>query len=151
MVGSRKAEPMPLRLSVITPARPVVELDVDHVVAPGREGEFDVLPGHELFLAPLRPGVVRFGSAGREQRLAVAGGFAEVTAESVALLSPSATRPEEVDRALVQAELERAEVALRELGAAALGPELEAAQDRVDLARARLAIAATRERARALS
>jgi F-type H+-transporting ATPase subunit epsilon len=131
---------MPLRLSVITPARPVVELDVDHVVAPGREGEFDVLPGHELFLAPLRPGVVRYGSAGREERLAIGGGFAEVTQERVTLLSPSATRPDEVEREALLGELERAEVALRELGAAALGPELEAARDRIDLARARLAL-----------
>jgi F-type H+-transporting ATPase subunit epsilon len=131
---------MPLRLSVITPARPVVELDVDHVVAPGREGEFDVLPGHELFLAPLRPGVVRYGSAGREERLAVAGGFAEVTPDSVTVMSPSATRPGEVERAAAQTELERAEVALRELGSVEAGASLEAAQDRVDLARARLAL-----------
>ena len=131
---------MPLRLSVITPARPVVELDVDHVVAPGREGEFDVLPGHELFLAPLRPGVVRFGSAGREQRLAVSGGFAEVTHDSVTVLSPAASRPEELDRAQVQAELESADAALRDLGALAPGEALVAAQDRVELAKARLSI-----------
>jgi F-type H+-transporting ATPase subunit epsilon len=131
---------MPLRLSVITPARPVVELDVDHVVAPGREGEFGVLPGHELFLAPLRPGLVRYGSAGREERLAVAGGFAEVTQDSVTVLSPAAIRPGEVERPAAQTELDRAEAALRELGATSAGPELEAAQDRVDLARARLAL-----------
>jgi len=131
---------MPLRLSVITPARPVVDLDVDHVVAPGREGEFDVLPGHELFLAPLRPGVVRFGSPGREQRLAVSGGLAEVTQDSVTVLAPSASRPQEVDRVQVQAELEEAEAALREIGVLSPGDVLAAAQDRVELARARLAI-----------
>lgn len=131
---------MPLHLTVITPARSVLELDVDHVVAPGREGEFDVLPGHELFLAPLKPGVVRYGTAGRDMRLAVSGGFAEVTQGTVTLLAPAASRPEELDRTQVQAELERAESALDDLGPLASGDALAAANERVELARARLAI-----------
>jgi len=131
---------MPLRLSVITPARPLVDLDVDHVVVPGREGEFDVLPGHELFLAPLRPGVLRFGTHGREQRIAVSGGFAEVTQTTVTVLSPSAARPEELDRAKVAAELESAETQLLDLGVQASPDELSVAQDRVDQAKARLSI-----------
>jgi F-type H+-transporting ATPase subunit epsilon len=131
---------VPLHLTVITPARSVLELDVDHVVAPGREGEFDVLPGHELFLAPLKPGVVRYGTAGRDMRLAVSGGFAEVTQGTVTLLAPAASRPEELDRTQVQAELERAESALDDLGPLASGDALAAANERVELARARLAI-----------
>jgi F-type H+-transporting ATPase subunit epsilon len=131
---------MPLHLSVITPARPVVELEVDHVVAPGREGEFDVLPGHELFLAPLKPGVVRFGSAGREQRLAVSGGFAEVTQQSVTVLATAASRPEEVDRASVQEELARAEAELADLGPLSPPEVVTAARERVEVARARLAL-----------
>jgi F-type H+-transporting ATPase subunit epsilon len=131
---------VPLRLSVITPARPVLDLEVDHVVAPGREGEFDVLPGHELFLAPLKPGVVRYGSGGRDMRLAVSGGFAEVTQSSVTLLSPAASKPEELDRGQVQAELERAEEALEQLGPLSPAHEITAATERVELARARLAI-----------
>jgi F-type H+-transporting ATPase subunit epsilon len=131
---------VPLRLSVITPARAVLDVDVDHVVAPGREGEFDVLPGHELFLAPLKPGVVRYGSGGRDMRLAVSGGFAEVTQSTVTLLAPAASKPEELDRTQVQAELERAEEALEDLGARAPEHEITAATERVELARARLAI-----------
>lgn len=131
---------MPLRLTVITPARSVLELDVDHVVAPGREGEFDVLPGHELFLAPLKPGVVRYGTGGRDMRLAVSGGFAEVTQATVTLLAPAASKPEELDRTQVQAELERAETALEDLGPLASGDALTLANERVELARARLAI-----------
>jgi F-type H+-transporting ATPase subunit epsilon len=125
---------------VITPARPLVELDVDHVVAPGREGELDVFAGHEQFVAPQRPGVMRFGSVGREQRIAISGGFAEVTPTSVTVLSPSAARPEELDRSTVAAELQSAELALGELGPLSPGDELAAAQDRVDHARARLSI-----------
>jgi len=133
---------MPLRLSVITPARSVVELDVDHVVAPGREGEFDVLPGHALFLAPLRPGIVRFGSPGKEQRVAVSGGFAEVTQTSVTVLAPAASRPEELDRAALEVELEQAQGALFDLDLRATDDELLAAQDRVELAKARLSLVA---------
>lgn len=78
---------MPLRLAIVTPARPIVEADVDVVVCPGAEGEFGVLPGHEPFMAPLRAGVVRYESGGRQSSVNVTGGFAEVTHERVVILA----------------------------------------------------------------
>ena len=44
---------MTLRLSIVTPARPLVDSDVEQVVAPGSEGEFGVLPGHAPVLVDL--------------------------------------------------------------------------------------------------
>lgn len=130
-----------MRLSVVTPARPLVEdLDVEQVVAPGREGEFGVLPGHMRFLAPLRPGVLRYVSAGREERLAVAGGFAEVTDETVVILAPAADRAPDLDRGALQAELTEATTALEGLGTLADPDQRETLQDRIDVARARLEV-----------
>jgi F-type H+-transporting ATPase subunit epsilon len=82
---------MPLALSIVTPARPVVETDVDSVVLPGSEGEFGVLPGHEALLAPLREGLVVYQEAGRQVRIAITGGFAEVTQTHVTVLADSAS------------------------------------------------------------
>ena len=81
---------MPLALSIVTPERPVVETEVDSVVLPGSEGEFGVLPGHEALLAPLREGAVTYQEAGRAVRVAITGGFAEVTQSRVTVLADAA-------------------------------------------------------------
>jgi F-type H+-transporting ATPase subunit epsilon len=80
---------MPLRLSVVTPERPVIDGEVDSVQAPGAEGEFGVLPGHEPFLAPLAGGDLRYTDGSGSHRIGIAGGFAEVTGERVTILADS--------------------------------------------------------------
>ena len=82
---------MPLTLSIVTPARRVVETEVDSVVLPGSEGEFGVLPGHEALLAPLAQGDVTDQEAGRGIRIAITGGFAEVTQSRVTVLADAAS------------------------------------------------------------
>ena len=91
-----------------TPARMLVSVEVDEVVAPGTEGYFGVLPGHAAFLTTLKPGTVTYRSGQTEQHLAVLGGFAEVRAERVVILAENAERPEEIDFARALAALSRA-------------------------------------------
>jgi F-type H+-transporting ATPase subunit epsilon len=81
---------VPLALSIVTPARAVVETEVDSVVLPGSEGEFGVLPGHEALLAPLREGAVVYQEAGQSVRVEITGGFAEVTQTHVTVLADAA-------------------------------------------------------------
>ncbi len=78
---------MALKLSVVTPERPVLEAEVERVEAPGTEGEFGVLPGHERFLAPLAEGELRYVDGQGSHSLKITGGFAEVTAERVTVLA----------------------------------------------------------------
>ena len=75
---------------IVQPARPLIDSDVEQVVAPGSEGEFGVLPGHAPVLVELKPGVVRWIESGRNRRAAITGGFAEVTLERVTVLAPIA-------------------------------------------------------------
>ena len=86
---------MPFQLFVVTPARPVVDCAADSLVAPGAEGEFGVLPGHEPFLAPLQAGELRYETGGRRQSLHITGGFAEVTGTRVTILADAAELPSE--------------------------------------------------------
>ncbi len=72
--------------------------EVESLVLPGQEGEFGVLPGHALFVSRLRPGILRYTQGGREERLVVSGGFAEVHANGVTAFVDSAERPADVDR-----------------------------------------------------
>ncbi len=104
---------MPFRLSIVTPERPVVDLEVDSLVVPGSEGEFGVLPSHEPFLAPVAAGVVSYIAAGSEQRVATSGGFAEVTQEHVTLLARTAEPADEIDADRAESARTRAEEGLR--------------------------------------
>ena len=105
---------MPFKLVVVTPERVVSDEAVDHVVVPGVEGEFGVLPAHETFLSALRAGIVRYDVGGRTQRLAVSAGFVEVTGEHVTLLARTAERAEEIDSDRATAARARAEQALQQ-------------------------------------
>ena len=131
---------MSLELSVVTPQGTVLEAAVDSVVAPGEAGEFGVLPGHESFLAPLAPGLLRCRGPEGEDVVVVGGGFAEVTAEQVTVLVNAAERPHEIDR-------ERAEVA-RDRALARI--ERRSQEAEIDEQRASAALARARARLNAL-
>jgi F-type H+-transporting ATPase subunit epsilon len=86
-----------LHLEVVTPARVVLEKDVDIVVAPGSEGEFGVLPGHVSFLSGIVPGELRYSAGSEKEALAVTTGFAEVFKNKVSILVDAAERASEID------------------------------------------------------
>jgi len=129
---------MGLRLSIVTPARPLVDADVDQVIAPGSEGEFGVLPGLSALLVSLKPGVVRWSEAGRARRAAIAGGFAEVTQERVTVLTPVAELSEQIDPSEAERRRIDASAALSHAGSAAPPEEVEKLRNAVERAQARI-------------
>ena len=78
---------MPIDLSIVTPAKILVEQPVDTVIAPGSEGEFGVLTAHEPLLAPLQAGELRYEVDGRSESVTITGGFAEVTQDHITILA----------------------------------------------------------------
>ncbi len=71
-----------------SPEALVVSKEVDSVVFPGRAGDIGVLPGHAPVISALRPGTICVFEGGNvSERLFVAGGFAEVTAERCTVLA----------------------------------------------------------------
>jgi F-type H+-transporting ATPase subunit epsilon len=97
-----------LHLEVVTPARVVLEKDVDMVVAPGSEGEFGVLPGHVSFLTGIVPGELRYTAESEKEALAVTTGFAEVFKNKVSILVDAAERAGEIDVERARKAMERA-------------------------------------------
>lgn len=79
-----------LLFSLVAPERELFAGEVDQVDAPGAEGDFGVLFGHEPFMTTLRSGevIVRAGSSRRV--FTIEGGFADVTPESFTILAESA-------------------------------------------------------------
>jgi F-type H+-transporting ATPase subunit epsilon len=86
---------MALRFELVTPEKLVRSEDVHMVVVPGSEGEFGVLEGHAPFMSTLRNGdIAIYRSAGAEpERIAVQGGFAEVSAAGLTVLAEKAELP----------------------------------------------------------
>ena len=83
---------MPLRFELVTPERLVRSEEVQMVVVPGSEGEFGVLEGHAPFMSTLRNGdIAIYRTAGAEpERIAVEGGFAEVSDRGLTVLAERA-------------------------------------------------------------
>ncbi len=76
---------------LVSPARLLMSEPVEMVVVPGAEGDFGVLPRHAPMLSTVRPGVVDVYRGGVvDQRLFVAGGFAEVTEARCTILAEEA-------------------------------------------------------------
>lgn len=120
-------------LELATPTRQLVSEQVDEVVAPGTEGYFGVLPGHAAFLTTLGSGEVSYRDGREEHRLAVIGGFAEVSGDRVIILAEHAERPEEIDRERAERARQRAEQRLA-------GKNPSGGQEEIDYTRALAAL-----------
>ena len=104
-----------IRLELVTPERLVLSEEVDEVVLPGYEGEFGVLPGHTQFLAILNIGILWYRIGSAIKKIALCGGFSEVTHERVVVMADTAERAEEIDMARAHRARDRAEARLKEL------------------------------------
>jgi F-type H+-transporting ATPase subunit epsilon len=84
---------MPLHFELVTPERLVRSEEVYMVVVPGSEGEFGVLEGHAPFMSTLKNGdiaIYRSGMGDTPERIAVEGGFAEVSDRGLIVLAEKA-------------------------------------------------------------
>ena len=57
---------------------------------PSSEGQFTVLIGHAPVMATLRPGVLEISLGGKDERIFVRGGFADVNADGLTVLAEEA-------------------------------------------------------------
>ncbi|HTX41533.1 MAG TPA: ATP synthase F1 subunit epsilon [Acidobacteriaceae bacterium] len=104
-----------LRVRLVTPDRILVDQDADAVEVPAKTGYIEVLAGHAPLLAEIGAGEVRLrggeagGGSGSAQRYSVARGFVEVLPDRVTILAESAEKPEEIDTAAAQEQLQHGE------------------------------------------
>lgn len=98
--------------SLVSPERELFHGEVEHVVAPGSEGEFGVLARHAPFMATLKPGALRILGGAAERRFFVNGGFADVTPAGLTVLAEDAVDLASVDPATVESDLAAARAAI---------------------------------------
>ena len=81
-----------LHFELVTPDRLVMADDVYMVVVPGTEGESGIMAGHAPYMTTLKNGdiAVYRAAGGQPERIAVTGGFAEVSDKGLTVLAESA-------------------------------------------------------------
>jgi len=97
------------QLEIVTPEKKVVDTPAEEAQIPGKNGYLGILPGHAPLITELAVGEITFRSQAKEERLAVAWGFAEVLPDKVTILAETAERPSEIDVERARKSKERAE------------------------------------------
>jgi F-type H+-transporting ATPase subunit epsilon len=103
-----------LKLEIVTPEAKIYSEDVDMVTLPGVEGLLGIYPMHVPLMTQVVAGEVIARKGGQELFLAVGGGFAEVTATRVAILTDMAIKADDIDEARAEEARKRAEARLSE-------------------------------------
>jgi len=93
---------------IVTPERAVLDECVDFVVLPMFDGELGVLPGRAPLIGRLGYGELRTRLGADTRRFYIDGGFAQVRANVVTVLTPRALRAEEINPATATDALEKA-------------------------------------------
>ena len=75
-----------LKLKIVSPERIAFDGEVESVLVPGSQGQFEILNNHAPIISTLDKGVVEYGlSKGQKVQLEILGGFVEVQQNVVSL------------------------------------------------------------------
>ena len=113
---------------LVSPEKLAFSGEVDQVDIPGVEGDFGVLAGHAPVIASIRPGILTVFSGGKQEKIIVTGGVAEVSEKGLTVLADIARTLEELDRAKLANAIAEMEAKLGEKE----GDELDRALERLD-------------------
>ncbi len=102
-----------MQLEIVTPEKIIYKGDVDEIIVNTADGEIAVLPHHVNLFTKILPGEMTIKISGKEQFLAITGGFLEVSDNTVTLLADHAIRAEEIEVEKALAAQKRAEEILK--------------------------------------
>lgn len=112
-----------MQFDLVTPERKLASFAATEVQVPGADGDMTAMEGHAPTITSLRPGVLRAAGIDGLKSFVVSGGFAEITADGVAVLAERAVPIEEATGMIIDSMLDEA----RSLAAAALPEDRDAA------------------------
>lgn len=131
---------MKISFEITTPERTVFKDEIDQVTLPTEMGEITILPNHIPLVGVLHPGELRIIKDGKEQVLAVAGGFIQILPKNkVMILADNAELAEEIDIKRAETARQRAEELMKEKKAQDVDYTGLAAKLERELARLRVA------------
>ena len=104
-----------IQLEIVSPDRVVYAADIDMLIARSTGGEIGILPKHIPLVTGLQPHAMKIHVDAKEQLIAVAGGFMEVTPDKITVLATAAEEPIDIDINRAQRAYERAQERLQKL------------------------------------
>jgi len=103
-----------LRLEIVTPTATAFSEDVHMVTLPVIEGQIGVYPQHVHLITQIVPGELIVTKDGRDSHLAVGEGLADITGDSVSIVTDMAIPADRIDEATVEEARQRAAARLAE-------------------------------------
>jgi F-type H+-transporting ATPase subunit epsilon len=104
-----------LKLDVVTPIGKLISYDVSEIQFPtAYGGYYGILPGHTSVLTPLGNGLITCVHNNEKAILTVFGGFAEISADRVTILSRESESAEHMISEVIRKQMESAEKSLSE-------------------------------------
>lgn len=94
-----------LRLVVVTPETTLLDEPVEALRFPLADGSIGILPGRAPLVGRLGVGELLITAKGHEQRFFIEGGFVQVKAGVVSILTERAVKPEQINAQQVQQHL----------------------------------------------
>ena len=116
---------------IVTPTRILDKGQVKYVRCPGMDGSFGVMANHLEGIIALSIGEIKVTIDGKEEYLAISGGYTEITDEKMQLLVESVEGSDKIDTDRAKRSLERAQVRKEKHS-----PEIDGARVEVSLYRA---------------
>ena len=106
-VNSKMAEQFQFEL--VVPENLLISKQVDSVVVPGTEGEFQAMDSHAAFMSTIRPGVISVQTGNEQEQFFVRGGFADVEQNGLTILAEMAVRVEDLKGDEISQQIKNAE------------------------------------------
>lgn len=135
-----------MHLEIITPEKKVLEEEIDELIAPTTSGEIAILPNHVDLLTQIAPGEITIKIKGKEQHLAITGGFLHIVNGSITVLSDYAIKAEHIDAKKALEAQKRAEELLKKKADGLSDLEIATAQSELRRAIAQLHVANKRRK-----
>jgi len=102
-----------LHFELVSPERVLFSGEVEQVMLPATEGEMTVLANHAPVMTALATGFLIMTVNGKQTRVLVRGGFADVNAKGLTVLAERAFNEDELNKEVFEKEVETAR---KELG-----------------------------------
>lgn len=128
-----------LKCVVVTPEMALRDVPADFVALPLHDGEIGILPGRAPLVGRVGYGELRIKRGNQTERFYVDGGFVQVRADVVTILTARAIPADQINPARARESLEKALIAQRKAAGTEAQDAQQAAQQK---ARAQLRVAA---------
>lgn len=103
-----------LHLKIVTPEKLIFDEEVTQVNVSTEQGQIGILPNHANLMAKLVPGELIIKKDGKQDSLAIGGGFLQVSDNVLTVMTDLATFEQDIDEKAQEEAKKRAEQALEQ-------------------------------------